>query len=344
MAKTQTTKEVKPTRNYEEGVAVTAVAAVGTAVAIKIIGSWLLFPIVGTLLALIAFIVCILYFGVNGLNVIPVGFQGIGLWLEKRVAGKFYPEGLVWNWPKPFGGIAIIDTRNKPIDLPLTQVLTKDRVPVSITVSLQTKITDLYTYLSAQNPEESLKNAAESDIRYMAAQHASDEISNETLTADVKKAMADAAGDTPLETVLLKGLLDSENQWGIKVSQVRITNIRLPEEIEKANTEIQVQVADQKKEIAQAVAEKTEATHVAAMVGIYKAAGLSSTEAINALQTERGKATRIILDGRADPLVQAGALAGPLLNAIKPQTQQPPSVAVPKGQRRRGQHLRSQYE
>lgn len=331
MTETQTTKEVKLTRNYEEGVTVTAIAAIGTAVVMQIIGSWLLFPIVGTLLALIAFVVCILYFGVNGLSTIPVGFQGIGLWLEERVAGKIYPEGLVWNWPKPFGGIAIIDTRNKPIDLPLTQVLTKDRVPVSITVSLQTKIIDLYTNLSAQNPEESLKNAAESDIRFMAAQHASDEISNETLAADVTRSLDK---DTPLEDVLLKGLHESENQWGIKVSQVRITSIRLPKDIEDANTEIQVQVANQKKEIAQTTAEKTEATHVADMVGIYKAAGLSPAEAINALQAERGKATRIILDGRADPLVQAGTLAGPLLNAIKPQTQ-PPSAAAPKGQRRR---------
>lgn len=320
-------------KNYKLGAIITGGFAIVASLFVDIVGSWLLHPIAGTLLAIIAFIATILY-GIKGLRTIPVGSKGKPLWLGKRVDKSTCPEGLIWTWPKPFGDLIIIDVRDKPVNLPLTEVLTKDNVPVSINISLQTKITDLDVYLSSNRAEESLQNATESDIRTIVAQLQSETIPQEK--QNITNAIEGKPAVRGLEKLTLQALTGAEAAWGITVSKVRITHIRLPEEMENANTEIQVQTANQKKETAQAVAEKIEARHVAEMMAIYKTAGLSPTEAINALQTERGKATRIILDGRADPLVQAGALAGPLLNAIKPQTQSPSSDSAPKGQRRRG--------
>lgn len=338
-------------RGYGEGIVVTLGIGIITSLFVKFIGSWLLHPIAGTLLAFITLGACILYFGVNGLRTIPVGFKGMQLWLGKRVEGKGYPEGVVWNWPEPIGDLEIKDGRDKPLNLPLTEVLTADNVPIEIDVALQIKITDIYKNLSANKPEESLENAAESDLRSIVMKLQSSNVAQEkqaiidVLTTGRGPAPVPGADPSPLEGLILKGLAESEELWGIKVSQVRITHIRLPKKIEDARAEVQVQVANQAKETQQAIAEKTEANHVANMINIYKATGLSAPEAANIAQAERNKATRIIIDGNATPLERAGALAGGILNTVtdslgqSSRSPQPPSAnpdSNAKGKRRRG--------
>lgn len=325
----------QPTRGYSKGIVVTIGIGIIAALLVKWVGSVVLHPIAGTLLALIAFAASILYFGKGGLRLVPISFIGIGLWFGKRVPGKIYSEGWVWTWPKPIGDIELKDGRDKPLDLPLTEVLTADNVPVDIDVALQIRITDIDKNLGAEKPEESLKNAAESDVRSIVLRLQSNSVAQE------KQVIADAilkgegAPQTPLEGLLLQGLAESETLWGIKVSQVRITHIRLPKILEDARTEVQVRVARQAQESQEAIGEMTEANHVAAMIEVYKSTGLSPTEAANIAQAERGKATRIILDGSAKPIAQAGALAGNLLNTKAPQ-QPPPANPEVKGQRRRG--------
>lgn len=297
----------------------------------KTLGSTLLGSIAGSLLSLIAIAVSILYFGTGGLRTIPVGYKGIPLLFGKRVAGIVFPEGIIWTWPKPIGDIVAVDTRDKPIDLPLTEVLTEDNVPVNITMALQIKVTNIFRYLDADKPEASLGNAAESDMRSIVLRLQSGNIAQEK--QNITHAMVTGQGGdaTPLEGLMFQGLSDAPDLWGITVSQVRITHIRLPKELEDAKTDIQVRESRQKAEEADARAEMTEAEHIARMLAVYKAAGLSATEAMNMLQSERGKATRIILDGAADPLVKLGALAGGILGKSQTVT----GNTDPKGQRRR---------
>ena len=313
-------------RGYVKGTVVTLGGGLLTMYLVKWLGVWLLNPLAGKLLAFITFLAWILYFGVNGFWQIPVGLRAIGLWLGERVDGLIFLEGWIWNWPKPFGGIVIADTRDKPLEIPLTEVLTADNVPVDVDTALQTQISDVNKYFNAKNPEESLTNAIISDIRASISHYQSDTVAQE------KEAISDAlkngkgADGSPLERILLQAIIGSPDEWGITVTKVRVQRIRIPKELEEARTRVKVAEASQQRETAEGIAELTEAKNVATQMEVYIKAGVLPAQAAVMAQSERGKATRVVIDGNAKPIEQAGALAGGLLNNANPSQSQPPSA------------------
>ncbi|MDP2837843.1 MAG: SPFH domain-containing protein [Candidatus Moranbacteria bacterium] len=308
----------------------TAVAANVTLGAILALGTkwgfgFLLGPIAGTILAYIALVASLTYFGRLGFRQIPVGFQAIQLVFGARTK-KIYSEGWIWNWPSPLGDIGLVDTRQKPFEIPLTEVLTKDNVPVSINVALQIRVTDLDIYLSAEKPEDSLKNATESDIRLLAAKLSSTTIAQgKELISDAITSGKGAVG-TVLEGTMLHELNDDEKIWGIKVIQVKVTHVRLPEAIEKARANVQV-------EAAQKVAETMETKTLAILISILTEKGIDAKDALAAIQAERGKRTIVSIEGTASDLVKAGTMAGGGILNLQSSAQA--SNPNPGGQRRR---------
>jgi len=303
-------------RGYTLGTLATLGIAGVAGLLIKMLGSILLGSIAGSLLSLIVIAVSILYFGTGGLRTIPVGYKGISLLFGKRVAGSIHPEGIIWTWPKPIGDVIAVDGRIKALPLPMTTILSQDSVPIDIEVVLQTQITNIDTYFNTDEAEKSLRDMALSEIRSIVFTLPSVQVNQKR--ADITRA-------------LITRLSTSQDTWGITVSHVQILTVRLPHILESAFINVQVEESRQDREIAQAKGEMIEAKHVAEMMTLYKSAGLSPTEAMNMLQSERGKATRIILDGAADPLVKAGALAGGILG----KSQTTGGNTDPKSQRRR---------
>ena len=285
------------------------------------LGSWLLHPIAGILLAYIALAMSLIYFGWLGFRQIPVGSNGIQLILGERYM-KIYQEGWVWNLPKPFGDIIMQSVQEDTLDVPMTEVLTDDNVPVSIDLSIQFQIVDLYTFFNVKHPVIAMKEAADSVTRIIVQKIHSENIAQEK--ANIPDQIEN--GSSEMERTEKKGLSPyALEHWGIKIIKIRITHIRLPKELEEARINVQVMKADQAKEVQQAIAETTEARHVASLIGIYKETGVGSEFAANIAQSERRKATRIIIDGSGSPLEKAGALAGGALN--QSQTNQPSSAA-----------------
>lgn len=336
-----TTQEVVPpprkpvTKNYGIGIFVNVIFAiiayfVGDSIAIF----YLKFNLVGTTIGILLSLLSLAYFGRGGLREIPIGHRAIPLSFGTRQNEYELDEGWVWNWPEPIRDVEIVDTREQTLEVGMTEVLTGDNVPISINLSAQYMVVDLYTFLSVKGVPEALREAIDSTTRVIIQDLESDKVAQE------KKNIPDQIlnGFKTLEDKEIDGIASyATTRWGIEVIKVRITHIRLPEELETANTAIKVQEARTKKEVAQAETEKVEATHVAAMIKTYRDAGLSATESVNALQAERGKATRIVIDGTANPLVQAGLLAG---NKIFDREQQPvistnQPTANSKSQRRR---------
>lgn len=111
---------------YGEGVVATVAISVVAPLLVKVLGTWLLNSIAGTLLAYIAFAASILYFGVLGCRKIPPHFLG-----EQRLLGarteKVYREGWVWNWPAPFGDICMVKNPEDPPER--TQTGTNNTAP-----------------------------------------------------------------------------------------------------------------------------------------------------------------------------------------------------------------------
>lgn len=314
---------MEKTNGWTEAVIFNLLIGGALALLTKALGTWFLHPIAGTLLAYVALAAAFIYFGWMGFRKVDVGFNGIQLIFGARTQ-KIYSEGWVWNWPNPIGDIRIEDMREETLDLPLTEVLTLDNVPVSVDLAIQFRICVLHRFLDVQDARGSLDQAADSVTRIIVQGIDAEHVPGE------KKTIAEKVQNGTMETLEKKSLHEyALSQWGLEIIKVRVTHIRLPEELEAARTNVQVMKANQDKENQQAIAEMTEAKHVAQLIEVYKGAGLDPVTAANTAQSEREKATRIVIDGTADPLVKAGALAGGLF------TSPPSSAPAPKSGRRR---------
>lgn len=267
---------------------------------VKLIFGSLLYPVVGTILWWIALFVGLIYFGWEGFRQVPVGHQAVQLVFGTRTA-KLYKEGWIWNWPKPIGDLVIVDVRNKPLDMPLTEVLTADNVLVGMDTTLQMKISNLSTYLNAKEAETSLKNGAGRDLRAIVKK-----LQSATIVQEKERIVQTVTGTpgtvgTDLEGLTLKALSDAPEQLGITVLEVQIGHIRLPKEIEDARANVQV-------EKAQKEAEAIETDTLAELVQRLIDKGVKPQDALVAVQAERGKRTVINIEGSASDAVKEGML------------------------------------
>jgi regulator of protease activity HflC (stomatin/prohibitin superfamily) len=286
------------------------------------LGQWIggyLHPLIGVLFGLACCATTWVYVFYEGLISIPVGSNGIGLWLGKRVEGKIYPEGWCWNWPKPFGTIEIVDVREKTLVVDMEKVLTEDGVPVQVALSLQVRVEDLFKYKSVDNPDQACERKGESATRLVVAEIKSGVIGAATTKVDI-------------EAQILTKLQDgTATQWGLKVIAARVEDITRPQEMDEAQTKMKV-------EEAQRASEQYETdTLVSLMEAMRKKfPGLSDGELLNAVQAERGKVRRIIIDGSGSDTLKHGALVGGALG-VPPNdpSSNHQSHGTPMAQRRR---------
>jgi regulator of protease activity HflC (stomatin/prohibitin superfamily) len=346
-AKPSTDSTVPPrkpvTKNYGLGVFVNITLAViayfiGEALATY----YLKFDIAGIAIGILSSGLSLVYFGMGGLREIPIAHRAVPLAFGTRQEDYELNEGWVWNWPAPIRDVEIVDVREQTRDVSMTEVLTDDNVPVIVNLSVQYRVINLFTYLSAHDVPNALEEAIDNHTRILVQEIESDKIAQEKKDMSKKImegfSITDKEADKKTEVEGIAGY--AAKQWGIEVIKIRITQIRLPEEMEAANTAIKVQEADTKREIAQKETEMVEAKHVAEMIAIYQKAGtggLSAEFAANMAQTERKKATRIIIDGSGSPLEKVGVAAAILNNMPSSPSTTEPSGDNPgfKGSRKR---------
>lgn len=260
------------------------------------LGQWIgsyLHPLIGALFGLLSCATTWVYVFYEGLVSIPVGSNGIGLWLGKRVAGKIYPEGWCWNWPKPFGAIEIEDVRERTLIVDMEKVLTEDGVPVQVALSLQIRVNDVFKYKSVKNPDQACEAKAESTTRLVVAS-----IQSEIIAAAETK--------ISLEPKILEVLKDyASAQWGLEILAVRVEDITRPKEMDEAQTNMKVEQAQRRSE------QFETDTLVSLMEAMRnKFPNLSDADLLNAVQAERGKVRRIIIDGSGSDTLKHGALVG----------------------------------
>ena len=115
--------------------------------------------------------------------------------------------------------IRVIDTRILTMDIPKQQVITKDNVPVSINGVL---------YFNVQNPNDAVINVQ--NYRYAMSQYA-------------QAALRDVVGGVSFDDLLserekigkdIERIVENEaKQWGLKVTQIRIMDVEIPEDLKK---------------------------------------------------------------------------------------------------------------
>ncbi len=84
---------------------------------------------------------------------------------------------------------------------------------------------------------------------------------------------------------------------GITVSRFNITEVKADEAVTKAKESVDIETRKIEKERIQKISERVERLGVIRGIKDYMKAGLSAEMAANLVQTERGKATRFIIDG-----------------------------------------------
>lgn len=314
----------RATHGLGEAIAVNVIMAATLSLGTQWLITWLLQPLAGTVLAYLMLIISLLYFGIMGIRRVPVGWQGISLFFGKRVR-RVYAEGYVWAWPEPIGDILLEDVRESTLEWEMLEVLTNNNVPVTLKMSAQYRVVDIFQSLSVNDPRGALQEAIDSVTRKIVQMIETKDVAQEKDNIESK----------------IQGELSSyaKERWGIELIMIRVTSIRLPVAMEQARTAVEVMKAQKEKEVAQAEAEVTEAKNIAGLMKIFTAAGLAPEMAANLVQTERGKATRIIIDGVASPLEKAGALSGGIFNqsAKKAQATSSEPDTAPLNPRRRNQ-------
>lgn len=268
-------------------------------------------------------ILSIWYFGWEGLAKVPVGHRGLALLIGKRRTAPVLDEGWAWYWPKPIGEVQTVNCLRRPIDQTKIQVLSQDKIPVTVDVSSEVRTINPFLFVGVEggDADKLYRDRVDQITRLIASKIAAEDLveSKIALTEVLENGtqrgtrieglegkIKNPADLAELERFELVGMLDyAPNNWGVEPLQIRVTDIRLPPEIEKAKANVNVEEAQRK-------AEGIEMETLSELVGTLKKAhpDLSSQEALAAVQAERGKRTIINIEGAANPLVQAGALAG----------------------------------
>lgn len=327
------------TKNYGLGFLVNVtLASIAYFIGDALATYYLEFDIAGTVIGTLSAALSLVYFGVGGLREIPIAHRAIPLSGGTRQKDYELNEGWVWNWPAPIRDVEIVDVREQTKDISMTEVLTHDNVPVIIDLSAQYRPVDLFTYLNARNVSNALEEAIDNNARILVQEIESQDIAQAKKNMPEKILKGFSTTEEGAEKQWVEGIADyAIGQWGIEVIKIRITHIRLPEELEAANTAVKVQEAETKREIAQKETETIEAKHVAELMTIYRNAGLTPEFAANMAQTERKKATRIIIDGSGSSLEKVGVAAAILNNTPSSPSTTKPSGDNPgfKGSRRR---------
>jgi len=123
------------------------------------------------------------------------------------------------NYIVPFiDRIAVEDTtRERILDTPKQQAITKDNISVEVDAVVYWKVNDLYAaYYNQEDVEQAIENLVKTTLRSMVGKQELE---------DTYSAQED------LSQNLLKQLNEESQNWGVKVIRVDIQEIKLPKEI-----------------------------------------------------------------------------------------------------------------
>lgn len=123
-----------------KGIVITAVIASIAPFVVYGVTAFVFYPVAGKLLAWITFFASLLYFGRKGFHNIPAGPKGKELFFGKPT-GKIFPQGWMWTWPEPIGGISFPKPKSKEVphdDTTNNQAAAHQASPATPVVASQT--------------------------------------------------------------------------------------------------------------------------------------------------------------------------------------------------------------
>jgi membrane protease subunit HflK len=222
-------------------------------------------PLGGNTILLIIALVAVVWIAADSWK--SVDAQNVGVVLRFGKFDRVMHPGLNFKWPAPIERVITVETTSKQTADDV-RMLTRDENIVQINFTVQYSVIDAQKYLfSAANPEETLKQAAESAVRQVIG------------ASDMDTILSSHGSDMTAETKkLLQATIDGY-AVGLMVNDINFQNLQPPHEVKEAFDDVNNASNNQKQSIneAQAYAAKNvplargEAARILAEAQGYKA-------------------------------------------------------------------------
>ena len=168
---------------------------------------------------------------------VAVKASNVGVVLRFGEFAREMAPGFNLKWPRPIESVIIVDAKQTRATSDQVRMLTKDENIVLVDFNVQYNVADPKHFLfSVRDPDETIKQAAESAVREVIGASDLSSIMPDQLTkGDVEK----PAGPNPSAELasqsmkVLQATLDRYDT-GLVVSQVSFQNVRPPQEVKEA--------------------------------------------------------------------------------------------------------------
>ncbi len=168
---------------------------------------------------------------------VAVKASNVGVVLRFGEFAREMAPGFNLKWPRPIESVIIVDAKQTRATSDQVRMLTKDENIVLVDFNVQYNVADPKHFLfSVRDPDETIKQAAESAVREVIGASDLSSIMPDQLTkTDVEKAPApNPSAELASQSLkVLQATLDRYDT-GLVVSQVSFQNVRPPQEVKEA--------------------------------------------------------------------------------------------------------------
>ncbi len=197
-------------------------------------------PLGGNTILLILALVAVVWIVADSWK--SIDSQNVGVVLRFGKFDRVMHPGLNFKWPAPIERVIPVATTSQQIPDEV-RMLTRDENIVQINFTVQYSVIDAQKYLfSAANPEETLKQAAESAVRQVVG------------ASDMDTILSSHGSDMTAETKkLLQATIDGYGV-GLNVNDINFQNLQPPHEVKEAFDDVNNASNNQKQSINEAQA------------------------------------------------------------------------------------------
>lgn len=257
------------------------------------------------------FILSLIYIGYYGMRRLGYLDNGVPLLLDQRIKIHLLPPGRSWWIPSPLGGYIrtyvgqrTLDQTNKATN-PITQVLSGDNLEVSVSIMIQWTVINPYKFSGLETPEVAFEGLINRNVRWYVSINNGEEMPSkrEELAAMIKGEVIEINDRNGQKVHTGNHVVATASDWGIRIDYALCDEVNLPTDIVNAWEQKRVEKSQEEYEM-------TETENVLRLMEKYreKFPNLTDQEILNAVQVERDKTQRVLVEGGGGDFTKGGAL------------------------------------
>ncbi|MCK5286135.1 MAG: hypothetical protein KAJ58_02840 [Candidatus Pacebacteria bacterium] len=253
--------------------------------------------------------------------------KGVPLILGRPIDWFTLPSGKFWILPKPFMDFEEVDVRQKDLDIDIKEALSKDNVKIDVDVLVKAAVSNPFQWLKTEEADKALMTLVRRNIRVFVNQIDSEKMPGQKIefSTNLEKGVtfpeldedgnqkSDAEGEKLVTVIESVSTVAADWGYGEGIAKCIINDIRLPEEMVKANIAKKVEEAQVETETTQQNLFLTQLGGGNIERGRKDFLLMEAEERAKNIQAERGKRTVITVDGNL-PSIAKGLIAGAVIS------------------------------